>query len=407
MEIIKKFWLIILIGLILRLVIAGFTFHPDLRTPPLSSAVFFQEGSVNFYHDSSKLDKQDVLDKLPLNYFINLTFHSILRPFVSTNIENQFFTDQSRLYGNPQFWFYLIYAKFPMIVFDTALGILLSFVVEGTLRKKVLILWLFNPFTLWVTSAIGQDDVYAAFFIVLSWFLIKRNQLNWAALSLGAGGAIKSAPFLLVPLLIGLGKNWTERALILILAALPYLATVVPYLGVANFRHNALLAPQLSKSLYANIPLSGGEMILLVPTILGLLYLFYFSKKRETKDFLNFSIAVLLLILSFTHFHLQWFLWVLPFLLLWLINHWDQGIRWAMVGLSVGLLIMLFLFESSLQVKLLSPLIPALDSASGLKELLTDQQGIFIRSIGASIFAGSAFFLIWRVLIRDSEKISE
>lgn len=398
MEIVKKYWLVIVIGLILRLVIAGVSFHPDVRSSALSSAVVFREGSVNFYEQSKNLDPQEILDDLPLSYLINLPLHSILRPFISTEIEDQFLNSINTLFGNPSLWFYLIYTKLPLIIFDLALGILLAFSVNEVFRKKTLYFWLFNPFTLWVTSAIGQFDIYPTVFIVLAWFLVKRNQLNWASISLGMGGAIKSAPFLLVPFLVGLGKNWTQRLIILILAGVPYLITIIPYLGTEEFRGNALLAPQLSKSFYTNIALSGGEKILLVPVILIILYLFYFSKKREARNFLNFSLVTLLVVLSLTHFHIQWFLWVLPFLIIWLLGNWSSSVKLATLGIFTTLIMMIFLFESSLQIKLLAPIFPGLDNALGFKEMLSDEQGIFLRSLAASIFAGCNVFLIWKIL---------
>lgn len=402
MEIFKRYWLIILIGFILRLVISGVTFHPDVRSTALPSAVVFREGSLNFYEDSKKLSPNEILDDLPLSYFINLPLHLILRPFISNVIEDQFLNNSNVLFGNPSLWFYLIYTKLPLVIFDLGLGLLLTFLVVESFKKQVLYLWLFNPFTLWVTLAIGQFDIIPTFFIVLTWFLIKKEKLQWAALTLGTGGAIKSAPFLLVPFLVGLGKNWTQRVILLILALVPYLITVIPYLGTDEFRRNALFAPQLSKSLYANIALSGGEKIILVPAILLVLYLLYFSKKREIRDFLNFSLILLLSVLSLTHFHIQWFLWVMPFLIIWLLGNWHNEIKLTSVGIFLSLLIMLFLFDSSLQIKLPAPIFPGLDNSLGLKEILSDEQGIFLRSVAASIFAGVSGFLVWRVL-RNSE----
>lgn len=398
MELFRKYWIIILIGLVLRFFIAGATFHPDVRTTALSSTIVFQDLSFNFYTDSGKIAPVETLDDLPLSYLINLPFHLTIRPFISLDIEKAFLNNTNELFGNPGLWLYLVYIKLPMILFDIMLGILLVALVSPVNQKKVLCLWLFNPFTIWVTSAIGQADIYPAFFILLAGYFIKKNNLSLAAISLGAGGAVKSAPFLLVPFLVALGKNWTERLVILVLAAVPYLLTVVPYLNVREFRQDALLAPQLSKSLYASLPLSGGEMILIAPTLLIVLYIFYFSKQRQWSDYLKFSTSALLLILSFTHFHIQWFLWVLPLLIIWFLENWNVGIKFSTVLLFVSLLLMLFLFESSLQMKLLAPIIPALDQAIGLKEILSDQQGMFLKSIAASLFAGSSLFIVWKIL---------
>lgn len=397
MEVIKKYWLLLVIGLVLRLVLAGVSFHPDVRTVSLSSAVFFQKQSLNFYEESKKLASQEILDDLPLSYLILLPVHGLLRPFVDIPTENVFLNSTQSLLGSTQLNLYLVYTKMPLIFFDMLLGFVLTLSLRQSLQKKILTFWMFNPFTLWATAMIGQMDVVVAFFITLVWLLITNKKLSWAALVLGMGGAIKSSPFLLMPLLVGLGGSFKEKLKLMILLILPYILTVLPYIPNKDFRQDALLAPQLAKTFYAHINLSGGEAIYLVPAILGALYLIYFSRKREARDFLNFSIIALLLILAFTHFHIQWFLWVMPLLLLWLIANWTQGIKLATAGLFLSLLMMIFLFDASLQLKLLAPIFPALDGLRGLAEISTNNQSSFLRSITASVFAACAIFLIWKI----------
>lgn len=396
-EILKKYWGLLIIGLILRLVIAGMTFHPDVTTPALASAVVFRDGTLNFYSDSVKLAPTEVLDDLPLSYLISLPFHAILRPLVSQELETTFFISRSALFGQPPFWFYLFYIKFPFIIFDLALGMILAAILVAN-QKKIITIWMFNPITLWATAGIGQADIYPAFFIVLTYFLLIKGQLNWAAFSLGVGGAIKSAPFLLVPLLLSLGKNTKERILLLAVVAIPYLLTVIPYLPVKEFKQNALFAPQLSKMFFATLPLSGAESIFIVPAVLIFLYSLYFSKKRGVGDFLAFSVAVLLSVLIFTHFHMQWFLWVTPLLLIWFFENWQGTTKFATTLLFFSWILMLFLFESSLQIKLFAPMFPLLDQAVGLKETLSTFLASLLRNLAASIFAGSSIFLIWKML---------
>ncbi len=401
MELIKKYWIIFSIGLILRLVIAGITFHPDVRTLSLSSSTIFQIGSLNFYADSIQLPSRDILDDLPLSYLISLPVHSIFRLLVNINIENIFLSNTDKLFGSSSIIFYLLYTKAPLIFADLSLAFLLSLSVSNLLQKKVLFLWMFNPVTLWATSAIGQMDIYPTFFIFLSWLLIRKGKLSWAAFALGLGGAIKSGPFLLFPLLLGLGKNWLEKIKIIILVFLPYLITVMPYLQFQEFRQNALLAPQLAKSFFARISLSGGESIFITAAAILFIYFLYFAQKRSAEDFLKYGLVILLLILSFTHFHLQWFLWLIPFLIIWLINNWTSDTKMATAGIFTGFLMMLFLFDASLQIKLLAPVFPILDKAVGLSEILSSDQTFFLRSLAASIFGASSLFLVFKILRKN------
>ncbi len=401
MELIRKYWIIFLIGLILRLVIAGITFHPDVRTLSLSSSTIFQIGSLNFYADSIQLPSRDILDDLPLSYLISLPVHSIFRLLVNINIENIFLSNTDKLFGSSSIIFYLLYTKAPLIFADLSLAFLLALSVSSFLQKRVLFLWMFNPVTLWATSAIGQMDIFPSFFIFLSWFLINKNKLSWAAFALGMGGAIKSGPFLLLPLLLGLSKNFREKIKLTILVILPYLVSVVPYLQSAEFRKNALMAPQLTKSFFAQISLSGGESIFIAAAAILFIYFLYFSEKRLAEDFLKYGLVILLLTLSFTHFHLQWFLWLTPLLLIWLINNWTNDIKLATLGLSVGLLTMFFLFDASLQIKLLAPVFPVLDKAIGFAEVLSNTQIFFFRSLAASIFGAASLFLSLKIIRKN------
>ena len=395
MEIVRKFWVLILVSLILRLIIAAITFHSDVKQPALASAVVFQKGSFDFYGVSPKLSKDNTLDDLPLTYLINLPFHFLTRVFVNTNIENTFLNSHEILFGSSYLWVYLAQLKLPFIIADLILAVLL---LKLTANIRVFIFWLFNPFSIWVTSAIGQFDIFPALFMVLSLVLVGKNRLGWAALVLGVGGAIKFFPFLFLPLLFGLNKHIWQNIRLILISLLPYALTVFPFLQSLQFRQNALLAPQLEKSLYAKLSLSGGEAIFIIPALLIFIYLLYFSKTRKGEDFLPFSTVIILMLLTFTHFHIQWFLWSMPFLILWFIKNINLGTRLSISGIFISLLVLLFLFEASLQIKLLSPVFPLLNGAIGLGENLRGDQLTFLRSITASVFAASSIYVSWQIL---------
>lgn len=396
MKIIKNYWIIFLIGLILRLLIAGFTFHPDVKAPALAGAVFLREGKLNPYEFSKILSTNEILDDLPLSYFISLPFYTVGRLLVDSNTERIFFIDHSLLFGKPLFWLYLAYAKLPLIIFDLALAFTLLQLVSLQFQRKVFIIWMFNPMTLWATAAIGQMDIYPTFFIVLALYFLKRRKLKLAALSLGFGGAIKAAPFLLLPFLLGVSNKWVNRLKLIFIAVIPYFISVIPYLSSSEFRQNALIAPQLGKILFAQIPISGGEMVLIVPALSLLIYYIYFRKPRSEQDFIKYSLALLLIVLTFTHFHLQWFLWLTPFLIIQVWENW-KDVKLAFLGIILSLVIMLFMFDPSLQIKLFAPIVPSLDKSAGFVDMMTAQSITFVRSLAASIFAASAFFLIWRI----------
>lgn len=399
MTYIKKYWLLIILALIIRLLIGSVTFHEDVRASATASFVYLKMQELDPYSRSYNIAPQEVLNYLPFSYLLSLPIHQVGRVLVDEETEKTFLVNQNLLLGKPAMWVYLLYVKAPFIIFDIAIGILLSLIVQSRYQTKTLLLWFFNPLSIWVSSAIGQYDIYLIFFLVLSLYFVQKDKLYLAALALGAGAATKSAPFLLLPLLLGLTENFKDRVKMIFLSLIPYIVTVTPYLQSASFRKDGLFAPQMQKIFYANIPLSGGEFILIVPSLVLFFYVIYFLHKREKKDFLYFSIMIFLSLLAFTHFHIQWFLWVTPFLIIFSLNHWDKQVKWSIAGLTASLLGMLFLFESSLQLKLFAPLFPTLGNAKGLHELLQNNQLIFLRSAVASIFFISSLLLVLRLLI--------
>lgn len=396
MQIIKTYWLLLIIGLILRLIIAGFTYHPDTKSQVIATRSFL-EGKFDPYQNASNLAPGAVLDKLPMSYFLQLPFHLAGRILTSNEVENQFFIEQRNLFGLPKFWSYLIYAKLPLIIFDLALAVLLVLTVASVFKKKALAIWVFNPFTIWATEAIGQIDIYSAFFILLCFYLLKSGKLPWAALALGFGGAIKTAPFLLLPLLLVFAKDLKSKILITFLAVTPYVLSVIWFMGSPHFRNDAFVAPQIGKSLVAQIPLSGGESIIIYIVALILIYFFYFQKSANLDNFLKYSILIFLTTLSLTHFHIQWFLWVMPFLIIWALEN-NDSVKLPIIGLLLSTLAMLFLYESSLQVKLFAPLFPMLDNLSGFAEYLSNSQLYLYKSIFASVFAACSLILGFKLL---------
>lgn len=399
--------IIFLLGLIIRLIIAGTTFHPDVKIINFTSAVFTKEFYLNPYDFKSQIIKSqkqviyksETPDDLPLQYLVILPVQFLERPFINDNIENQFLVDHSQLLGNFSLFLHLMLIKFPVIVFDLALGLLLTYFVSQNAKRTILTLWMFNPFSIWVTAAIGQVDVIPTFFLMLSLFLIQQNKLKFAALSLGFGAAIKSFPFLLAPFLILLGENLKQRISITLLILIPYILSILPYLPSQDFRTNALFSPQLDKILYAKLPISGGESIIITIAILLCLYFLFNLNKDKSKNLVKYIVTTLLLILSFTHFHIQWFLWVTPLLLLLVLQ--SKKFLLPVSLLYITVFGMMFLFEASLQTQLFAPLFPMLNNTKGLTEILLVDYVNLLKNILATLFFSTSIILIYFVFSKD------
>lgn len=364
----RNFWLIIIVGILLRIFLAFATFHPDIEALNAGARLISQGSILDLYEYSSE---KVIFNYPPLIYWF-LGFANFL---IGDN---------------------LALLKLFYLPFDLALGFLLFKIVDVKKSTLALGIWVFNPVNLYATYMMGQFDIIPTFFSVLSIYFALRNKLNWAALALGFGIAFKLYPLFLVFPLIILGKGIWTKVKLLCLVSLPYVPSVLPYLSSAGFRSHALLANQSSKSLYANIPVSGGESILLFPAFLLFFYLFLWNRTEYSASLWKVYLIPLLLFFIFTHYHPQWLIWVTPFLVLDLINEKFKNLV-PIIIVFVSWYLSLFTFDPSLTVGLFAPLFPALANAQSLWTILNlNLDYNFTRSVIQTIFAASAAFIIFR-----------
>ena len=356
----NKFWIILIIGILLRLFLAFSTFHPDLMAFYLGGTMVREGNILNLYDLSSE---KATFNYPPLIYWFFGVFN-----FLSG--------------GN------FVFLKLPYLIFDLSLGLILMKLVGS--KKAVLAFgfWMFNPINLYATYMMGQFDIIPTFFTVLSFYLVAKDRLKLAALALGFGIAFKLYPvFLLLPLII-LGQTIWDKFKLAILAILPYLLTTLPYILSSSFRSNALLASQASKSLYVNLPVSGGEAILLFPAFLIFFYLLIWRKRLDKIIFWKIYLIPLLLFFIFTHYHPQWLIWITPFLILDLTLERFKNLLPILI-IFLTWVASLFFFDPSLTLGMFIP------SPTIWEILKVNVDYNFSRSVLQTVFAATSFYLIY------------
>lgn len=400
-----KVWIVLVSGLFLRFFLALSTFHPDIRALNLGGQLVASGNILNLYDYLSSCAAGNPLVKTfgtdlfiypPAIYLYHGIFNFLFTAIFGNYIMNSNIIENAATFGNIYFNIHLLLLKLPYLLFDILSAVYIAKLFDSK-REQFLAFcfWVFNPVNLYATYMMGQFDVIPAFFTILCLYFIKKEKLGFAALSLGLGAAFKIYPFfLLVPLLL-VEKRWIKRIELVFLGFLPYLITVIPYLASHGFRSSALLAGLTNKSLYASIPISAGENLILFPLTLVIFYLsFYFYNFR---DFLwQKFFVVLLLFFIFTHYHPQWFLWITPFLIIDLIR---SNFRNAILIVlsSISYFALLFFFDSSLTVGIFAPIFPFLYSLPSIWVML----GInidynFSRSVFQTLFAGVGFYYIYQ-----------
>lgn len=405
----KPLIFILLVGIFIRLFLSATTFHTDIQHFDLAGYVLGKGNLSNFYDYTYSLSQDDQLLKNypvalfnypPAVYFSLGVFNWMLTNLTDRNFHNNFLFDFQNTLGDLRLYLHLILLKIPYLPFDVVSAYLL-YNLFASRRDRVLAftLWIFNPWVLYSTYMMGQFDIIPTTFVVAALYVVTKKgdidkKVFLAATLLGIGASFKIYPLLLLPPLAFLLHTWPKKILAILLGILVYLATILPFIGSLGFRTTALVANQMFKSLYAQIPISGGESIILFLAFVGFFYLIYLYQTEASNLWQRFFI-ILLLFFIFTHYHPQWFLWLTPFLIIELI-HSNFKHAFLLLVMAITFLGSVSLFEQSLSIGLFTPLNPRLYSGPSLWQLFNINIDVnFFRSLLQTLFVSVAGYFIY------------
>ena len=398
--------IVLTIGIVLRIVLSLTTYHSDIIPFDFAGKIIASGNITNFYDYLWDLPDKDPILKVyprnlfnypPLPYFFLGSFSLITTWIVDPVIHNNFVFDFKSTLGNPQLNLLLFLLKFPYFFFDIAITyLLMSFFKTETEKKWAFALWMFNPVNLYATYMIGQFDIIPTFLTVLAlYFAVNKKSLILSAILLGLGAGFKIFPLLFIIPLAFAKTDWSSRIKILLVASITYLASAFPFIFSDGFRRTAMLAGQTTKSFYAQIPISGGESVILFLATIIFFYILFMYKKTSVEDLWKKFFSVLLIFFIFTHFHPQWFLWTMPFFVIDLVYT-----KFKHLPLFIGLLFvyigMITFFDSGLSIGLFSAVNPALYNLPPFWNLLRLSLDINMsRSILHTVFVGISAYYIY------------
>lgn len=404
----KRIWIPLFLGISIRIFISATTFHPDIQAFNLGGYVISKGNVLNLYDYLPNLSDKDPIKNIavfnypPAIYWFSGLFQILFSNIFGFKFLNEFITNTPPPNINLLFNLQLLLLKLPYLIPDLLIGFI--FIKMFRLKDQqnlAFALWMFNPINLYATYMMGQFDIIPTFFIVLSLFLISKNKQDLAALALGGGIAFKIFPIFLIIPLVYLGKTFSAKIKLLIFTLLPYFLSIIPYISSSNFRSTAFFASQSDKSLYAVLPVSGGEAILFFPAFLIFFYLIIQNKVREF-DLWRFYLIPLLLFFIFTHYHPQWLIWLTPFLIMDLTLDRFKNILPILLILGSWLL-SLFFFDPSLTIGLFAPILPNLHNSLSVWNLLNlNMDYDFSRSLLQTILAGASGYLIYHQFTKSN-----
>jgi hypothetical protein len=391
---------IILLAAVVFFLIAPFTYHPDTKLvlyyPTLDNGKVWDIYSYLNKND----DNAPKFHYPPMHYWLLKAELPMVQLIGGNGIVDWLKVGGNVAFRDQKIFLYNLATKFPLIILVLLSGwmigkILLKNGYKQKTANLAAIIWLFNPITLYSAIIMGQNDILAIFpFLIGLYFYFDHPWLTFTIF--GLAGSVKSYPLLwAIILALNYPKvSWFKRMGLALLPILIYIGTMMPFLKYDYFRQDVLYSGLSIRMFDGVFNIGLGDKLLIVPMLLVSLALVGIKRNlgKDIKGVMLILVTATLLILGFTHFHPQWFIWLMPFLavVIAITNEW-----WWVMFLLPALWGIILLFEDKfLYWGLVSPINPNIVNLPFISEVLTNR-GIdagLLNNICHSIIAGIAIF---------------
>jgi len=312
----RKIYQWLLIGLLIRLFFMPITVHGDL---------------LNVYYRSSFIAYQGTrwLQFSPLlTTYLHAFFLWIFKPLMPYMV-NIFGTEN---YGIPiivhSYVFRTLFLfKVPYLLFDLGCAFLLLAILQDKRKGlAVFIFWMVNPVVILASYFWARYEPVAIFFVLLSLYYARKSFPAKSSFCLGVSSIIRFYPLILLPFfVIILGKRLGQRLKLAFWGVLPLgITTILPRLfhqvGEAEtltkiYHTNYLFAMKFYLGyLYDNIyifPLGASVLLLYA----------YFKRDHSFVSLWKTALILLLVFFATCFFHPQYFMWLMPFLALQVVEN--------------------------------------------------------------------------------------
>ncbi len=221
----NKDYLILVLGcaVVLRLLLMPFFSHVDLYSE--YRRVFYVLENELFFENSYRFVTfwLELIGAAFSTLFIDVSdglFHLEDHTKSTANL-----TDYGFFLNDPNIFRHLFFFKLPYLIFDIATAVVIWKFIDNPVYKRLAILiWLFNPVTIFATYIFGRFEVFGLFFLALTALQLKNHRLLLAcvcfALSLHCREInLLFFPYLLIAL-IDFKDHWLRTACVLLLSTL-------------------------------------------------------------------------------------------------------------------------------------------------------------------------------------------
>lgn len=320
---------LLITAIVIRLLVSALLFHPDIKTIAFQTS-FLKSGVSDIYNylidNKATLPLKEEFVYFPFAYFTIGGYQAIISPFLGDNFNNWLIdAGANSVVNNPNIFKYLVALKLPLLILDISIAYLLlkffNLPAQAGNRKngeKAFELWLFNPFTIILIYAFSNIDLYAVLLTVIAFLLFKQQKLIKASVILGIAVAFKLYPLLFIPFIFVKAKSIKEKILTVLIPISIFVVSIIPFWS-QNFVQSALVSGLSTRIFSPGITIGFGESMIVGLFLLSIMFCYAWINAKQINLF-NYFVVLLLILFSFSHFHISWLLWIAPFLVILVIE---------------------------------------------------------------------------------------
>ncbi len=348
---------IFLLAILIRLLLMPFYFHPDIKTYNYQSS-YLKNGVFNIYtyladHKNELPIREDFV-YFPLTYFSLGLYQMVAAPLLGNNFQEWLSNAQAGAVNKPGVFRYLFILKLPYLILDLLVPFLIiKFLKNRSQQRNAFILWLFNPFSLAIIYIFSNVDIIPVIISLLSILLFQKRRIFLSAILLGLAIGFKPYPILFLPFLLLFIKDFKKIILMSVTILAVVLTIIVPFFSPA-FLHSALVSNLTTRIAFPGIEIGFGEGLMIgVISLMVLLLAVAVKEKKKLEHVWYYLFAALLLMFSTVHFHIQWLLWIMPFLVLFHFFNVKLA-KFVWIWISLSFLIPVLYDDRSMSISLIS-----------------------------------------------------
>ncbi|MCI4351262.1 MAG: hypothetical protein L3K15_07105 [Thermoplasmata archaeon] len=432
-----RVWLWLLVGFAIRIVLLPLFSSSDLLTTAWVSTVLVQNHQLIGSNDP------------PPIFYLSGGFELLFSPLISPDLTSLFtagasytpsLTLQNLATGAPGINVAVAIFKLPYLIADFAVVLVLPrFFSTDRPAFRAMILWWFNPVSIFISYVVGQYDVIAVAFLVVAFYGVVRDRRNLTLVALGLATFFQVFSLLALPFILiywvraaPARREKVRRATFAVISQVVALGAVFllarlqsayyesanlalsgndvnGFFGTVVYNRDMVAQPLVGGIITflgysARFPISDAlpDAILIVVLLYALLLFLAQRAPRSSPDQVwLFTLGAFLIFYAFSGFLVQWVLWAQPFLIFVMVNDFRKLV-FPYTVLILGFFVYTWYFGAALTVNLLQITVPAAASWHDPLRAMNGAglPGVLVINIARSLFSAACLWFAYTALRR-------